>query len=270
MADYVLIEKVQGVGILTMNRPEQLNAMNQQLSSELHDAVTRMVADDEIGCIVITGAGTKAFSAGGDIHEQREDDQKYTQAELDARTAIRSRGTYEISACAKPTIGMINGLAYGGAAVLSSSLDMRIGCEHASFRFLAAAYGRINATWTLPNQVGWPIAKELLFSTRVVEAEEAYRIGLLNHLVPCAQLREKTMWLGHDDRQEPMRLRDGREGVAAQGYGPRSRGAVDERAGLHDQRRAGRQGRGGVPGVHRPQGAAALVVSGAPGSPAYV
>jgi enoyl-CoA hydratase/carnithine racemase len=195
MADYVLVEKVQGVGILTMNRPEQLNAMNHQLSSELHDAVTRMVADDEIGCIVITGAGTKAFSAGGDIHEQREDDQKYTQAELDARTAVRSRGTYEIAACAKPTIGMINGLAYGGAAVLSSSLDMRIGCEHASFRFLAAAYGRINATWTLPNQVGWPIAKELLFSTRVVEAEEAHRIGLLNHLVPCAQLREKTMWL---------------------------------------------------------------------------
>jgi enoyl-CoA hydratase/carnithine racemase len=195
MADYVLVEKVQGVGILTMNRPEQLNAMNHQLSSELHDGVTRMVADDEIGCIVITGAGTKAFSAGGDIHEQREDDQKYTQAELDARTAVRSRGTYEISACAKPTIGMINGLAYGGAAVLSSSLDLRIGCEHASFRFLAAAYGRINATWTLPNQVGWPIAKELLFSTRVVEAEEAHRIGLLNHLVPCAQLREKTMWL---------------------------------------------------------------------------
>jgi len=195
MADYVLIEKSQGVGILTLNRPEQLNAMNHQLSSELHDAVTRMVADDEVGCIVITGAGNKAFSAGGDIHEQREDDRKYSQEELDARTARRSRGSYEISACPKPTIGMMNGLAYGGASVLASSLDMRIGCEHASFRFLAAAYGRINATWTLPNQVGWPIAKELLFSTRVVEAEEAYRIGLLNHLVPCAQLRDKTMWL---------------------------------------------------------------------------
>ena len=61
---------------------------------------------------------------------------------------------------------MINGLAYGGAAVLASSLDMRVGCEHASFRFLAAAYGRINSTWTLPNQVGWPVAKELLFSGR--------------------------------------------------------------------------------------------------------
>jgi enoyl-CoA hydratase/carnithine racemase len=102
----------------------------------------------------------------------------------------------EISACPKPTIGMMNGLAYGGAAVLASSLDMRIGCEHCSFRFLAAAYGRINSTWTLPNQIGWPVAKELLFSGRAVEAPEAHRIGLLNHLVPCAELREKTMWLG--------------------------------------------------------------------------
>jgi enoyl-CoA hydratase/carnithine racemase len=72
---------------------------------------------------------------------------------------------------------------------------MRIGCEKTRFRFLAAAYGRINSTWTLPNQVGWPIAKELLFSARTVEAEEAFRIGLLNHLVPSAQLREKTMEL---------------------------------------------------------------------------
>jgi enoyl-CoA hydratase len=90
---------------------------------------------------------------------------------------------------------MLNGLAYGGAAVLASSLDMRVGCEATRFRFLAAAYGRINSTWSLPNQVGWPIAKELLFTARVVEAEEAYRIGLLNHLVPRDQLRAKTMQL---------------------------------------------------------------------------
>ena len=193
--EYILVEKEQGVAILTMNRPDKLNAMNRQLSAELHDAVKAMEADGAIGCIVITGAGDRAFSAGGDIHEQRENDRRYTQEELDARGAIRRRGDYEISACAKPTIGMMNGFAYGGAAVLASSLDMRIGCEHCRFRFLAAAYGRINSTWTLPNQVGWPIAKELLFSARVVEAEEAYRIGLLNHLVPCAQLRQNTMGL---------------------------------------------------------------------------
>jgi len=196
MADpVVLVEKTEGVAILTLNRPAQLNAMNAQLSAELRAAVARMTADAEVGCIVITGAGKRAFSAGGDIHEQREDDRRYSQADLDARNAVRARGSYEISACPKPTIGIMNGLAYGGAAVLASSLDMRIGCEHSSFRFLAAAYGRINSTWTLPNQVGWPVAKELLFSARTVEAEEAYRIGLLNHLVPCAELRAKTMWL---------------------------------------------------------------------------
>ena len=196
MADQVvLVEKTEGVAILTLNRPEQLNAMNAQLNAELRDAVARMSADDDVGCIVITGAGTRAFSAGGDIHEQREDDRRYTQAELDAKSLVRTRGSYEISACPKPTIGMMNGLAYGGAAVLASSLDMRVGCEHSSFRFLAAAYGRINSTWTLPNQVGWPIAKELLFTARVVEAQEAHRIGLLNHLVPCAELCAKTMWL---------------------------------------------------------------------------
>ena len=195
MADYLLTENVDGVAILTLNRPDQLNALNRQLSAELHAAVARAVADDEIGCIVITGAGQKAFSAGGDIHEQREHDRALSPDELDARTAVRARGSYEIAACPTPTIGMINGLAYGGAGVLSSSLDMRVGCEHASFRFLAAAYGRINTTWTLPNQVGWPVAKELLFSGREVKAEEAYRIGLLNHLVPCAELRDKTLWL---------------------------------------------------------------------------
>jgi enoyl-CoA hydratase len=195
MADHVLVDTTDGVAILTMNRPEQLNAMNRQLTTELHEAVMRMSADDEVGCIVITGAGDRAFSAGGDIHEQREDDRKHTQAELDARGAARARAFYEIAVCPKPTIGMINGLAYGGAGVLASSLDMRVGCEHASFRFLAAAYGRINTTWTLPNQIGWPIAKELLFSGREVKAEEAQRIGLLNHLVPCEQLRDKTMWL---------------------------------------------------------------------------
>jgi enoyl-CoA hydratase/carnithine racemase len=190
--EHILVDREDGVGIVTLNRPDKLNAMNRQLSSELREAVKEFDADDGIGCIVITGAGERAFSAGGDIHEQREDDRRFSQDELESR---RGRGSYEIAATAKPTIGMINGLAYGGAAVLASSLDMRVGCAETRFRFLAAAYGRINSTWSLPNQVGWPIAKELLFTARVVEAEEAHRIGLLNHLVPRAQLRAKTMEL---------------------------------------------------------------------------
>jgi enoyl-CoA hydratase/carnithine racemase len=164
--------------------------MNRQLSAELHAAVKAMDADDGVGCIVITGAG-KAFSAGGDIHEQREDDRKYTFEQLEAMR--EGRRAYDIAGSAKPTIGMMNGLAYGGAAVLSSSLDMRVGCEATRFRFLAAAYGRINSTWSLGAQIGWPMAKELLFTARIVEAEEAYRIGLLNHLVPREKLLDKTM-----------------------------------------------------------------------------
>ena len=194
--EFILVEKEEGVAILTLNRPEKLNAMNRQLNLELQDAVRSMNEDDEVGCIVITGAGERAFSAGGDIHEQRERDQESDQGSREEQDQRRSRGTYEISASLKPVIGMINGLAYGGAAVLSSSLDIRVGCERSSFRFLAAAYGRINSTWTLPNQVGWPIAKELLFTGRVVEAEEAHRIGLLNHLVPAEEMRAKTMEIG--------------------------------------------------------------------------
>ncbi len=191
--EHILTEKENGVGIVTMNRPEVLNAMNRQLTIELHDALQKYAADDAIGCIVITGSGERAFSAGGDIHEQRENDRKYTEEELDQRNENYLHISYDIGACPKPTIGMMNGLAYGGAAVLASSLDMRIGCEETKFRFLAAAYGRINSTWTLPNQVGWPMAKELLFTARLVEAEEALRIGLLNHLVSRADLRAKTM-----------------------------------------------------------------------------
>ena len=193
--EHILLEKEEGVAIITLNRPEVFNAMNRKLSQELHDAVVSMNADDEIGCLVITGAGERAFSAGGDIHEQRQNDQEMTEGQLDQRGKERAQRSYEISASPKPVIGMMNGLAYGGAAVLASSLDFRVGCERTQFRFLAAAYGRINSTWTLPNQVGWPIAKELLFTGRIVDAEEAYRIGLINHLIPSAELRAKTMEL---------------------------------------------------------------------------
>ena len=93
----------------------------------------------------------------------------------------------------KPIIGAINGLAYGGAALLSSTLDIRIGCERTAFRFLAASYGRVNSTWSLPTIVGMPKAKELLYTGRLVTAAEAERIGLLNQVVPSAELRQTAI-----------------------------------------------------------------------------
>jgi enoyl-CoA hydratase len=189
--EHILVEREDGVGIVTLNRPDVLNAMNRKLGAELLDTVKTLEADDGIGCLVITGAGDKAFSAGGDIKEQVADDKRYSREEQDRMG--NPRRALEIALCAKPVIGMMNGLAYGGAAVLASALDFRIGCERTKFRFLAAAYGRINSTWSLGSQIGWPQAKELLFTARIVEADEALRIGLINHLVPKAELRAKTM-----------------------------------------------------------------------------
>src|SRR5207237_5809801 len=95
--EHILVDAEDGVGILTLNRPDKLNAMNRKLAGELHDAVKEMDADDAIGCIVITGAGTRAFSAGGDIHEQREDDRRVTDEGLVAIRPPRS-GNYAIAA----------------------------------------------------------------------------------------------------------------------------------------------------------------------------
>jgi enoyl-CoA hydratase/carnithine racemase len=189
--EYIQVEREDGVGIITLNRPDVLNAMNRQLGAELLEAVHALDGDDGIGCLVVTGAGEKAFSAGGDIKEQLSDDKQYSREEQDRMG--HPRRSLDIASCRKPIIGMMNGLAYGGGAVLASSMDIRIGCERSRFRFLAAAYGRINSTWSLGSQIGWPQAKELLFTARIVEAEEACQIGLLNQLVPAAQLRTKTM-----------------------------------------------------------------------------
>src|SRR3989441_3832863 len=121
--EHILVEIEDGVGIITLNRPEKLNAMNRRLVSEMHEAVGRFDADDAVGCIVLTGAG-RAFSAGGDIHEQLEDDARYSDEVLD-RMRTR-RGYLDITMSPKPNIGIMNSLAFGGAVVLSSSLDIGI------------------------------------------------------------------------------------------------------------------------------------------------
>src|SRR5437660_12780924 len=113
--------------------------------------------------------------------------------QLALRGETRGHISWHIASYSKPLIGAINGLAYGGAALLSSSLDLRIGCEKTQFRFLAASYGRVNSTWSLPLLVGLPKAKELLYTGRIVAAEEAERIGLLNQVVPAARLIDSAL-----------------------------------------------------------------------------
>ena len=189
----LLLEKQDGVGIITLNRPERLNAISRTLGAEMNQALTRFEDDDEVKAIIVTGAGDKAFSAGRDIHEMVKQSEAPTEG---ASPDTAFDWVWHLASFKKPTIGVINGLAYGGGALLSSIFDIRLGCERTSFRFLAVVYGRVNSTWTLPLIVGWPIAKELLFTGRIVEAEEALRIGLLNKLVPCSELMKTALEMG--------------------------------------------------------------------------
>ena len=187
--EFIKTDRDDRVGIITLNRPEVLNALSVGLTRELDDAITEIEADDSFGAIVITGAGERAFSAGADIHENRALDPD----EREKITEERSEYSWHLTTATKPVIGAINGLCYGGGTVMATSLDFLIGCEKSSFRFLAVNYGQMNATWSLPMLVGINRAKELLYSGREVFADEAYHIGLINHLVPYDQLMEKSV-----------------------------------------------------------------------------
>lgn len=182
-------DQVDRVAIVTLNRPEVLNALSLQLVRELDEFVTQAEEDDSIGAIIITGAGERAFSAGADIHENREN----SEEQRDAGAAKRAEYSWHLAVSSKPIIGAINGLCYGGGTVMATGLDFLMGCEKSSFRFLAVNYGQLNATWSLPTMVPWPKAKELLYSGREVFADEAYHIGLINHLVPSGDLLDRTV-----------------------------------------------------------------------------
>ena len=220
--EVISTDQVDRVAIVTLNRPEVLNALNLKLVREVDEFLTEAEADDGIGAVIITGAGERAFSAGADIHENRE----FTQEQRDAGAAERSNYTWHMAACTKPVIGAINGLCYGGGTVMATSMDFLIGCEKSSFRFLAVNYGQLNATWSLPTLVGWGKAKELLYSGREVFAEEAYHIGLLNHLVPSEQLMEKTIEVAAGIAKKPARRREQHQAAAHRAHRQLAGGAI--------------------------------------------
>lgn len=203
--EYILTEHLEGIGLITLNRPEKLNALSFGLVRELDEEFTRLEDDDAIKAVILTGAGDRAFSAGADIHELA----GLSAEELGQRQEFRNQANWHIATFAKPLIGAINGLAYGGAALLSSTLDIRLGCERTKFRFLAASYGRVNSTWSLPLLVGLPKAKELLYTGREVTADEAERIGLLNQVVPAAQLRDTAVQMAEMIAKNDTRMVQG-------------------------------------------------------------
>jgi enoyl-CoA hydratase len=221
----IVVTRDEGVGIIRLNRPNVLNAISRNMYHEVNEAITAFENDPEIKAIIFTGTGEKAFSAGADIHEQVRNAENPLPPD-----PHREEYGWHVASCTKPTIGAINGLAFGGAAVMSSSFDIRVGCERTRFRFLAASYGRVNSTWSLPMQVGWPIAKELLFTARVVEADEAYRIGLLNHLVSADDLMPKAIELGKQIARNDARMVQGIKEIMIQNIGESWRWMYDNEA----------------------------------------
>lgn len=201
----ILTERLDKIAVITINRPEKLNALSYELACELDQELTNIENDDEIRVLVLTGAGPRAFSAGGDIMQMV----KSTPEEMAARSDVRREANWRLATFAKPIIGAINGLAYGAGAQLTTMLDIRIGCEHAEIQFLAAKYGRANSTWSLPLVVGLPKAKELLYTGRPVKAEEAERIGLLNQVVPCADLRSASIAMAQEIADNDARMVQG-------------------------------------------------------------
>src|SRR5438132_3261156 len=228
--EYILTAHFDSVAVITLNRPDKLNALSFPLVRELDEALTGYESDNEIKVVILTGAGERAFSAGADMHEMA----GLSAEELATRQEVRGHATWHIATFAKPLIGAINGLAYGGAALLSSSRDLRIGCEKTQFRFLAASYGRVNSTWSLPAQVGLPKAKELLYTGRIVAAEEAERIGLLNKVVPSAKLIETAVEIGQMIAKNDARMVEGIKRLLHEGMGLDWQGRYE----LEDEARA--------------------------------
>jgi|TARA_B100000530_G_scaffold263771_1_gene176639 enoyl-CoA hydratase len=190
----IKFEHKNKIAIITLNRPESLNAMNSDLRLEIVQAMEEVENNQDICAVIFTGEG-RAFSAGGDIKEQVKVAAMSDEERVVHREKIKKASNFSwlIANSKKPTIGAINGIAFGGAALLSSTFDIRVGSEKTSFRYLAATYGQANSTWSLPMVVGMAKAKELMFTGREVKAEEAFQIGLLNHLVAPDEVMPKSL-----------------------------------------------------------------------------
>ena len=184
--EFVTYEAEGAVGIITINRPKALNALNSQVLEEL-DATFSAVDLNTIRCLILTGAGEKSFVAGADIGEMS----TLTKAEGEAfgkkgNDVFRKIETFPI-----PVIAAVNGFALGGGCEISMSCDIRICSENAVFGQPEAGLGitpGFGGTQRLARVVGVGKAKEMIYSARNIKAEEAYRIGLVNNVYPIEEL----------------------------------------------------------------------------------
>ncbi len=177
MSEVLLYDVRDGIALLRMNRPEKRNAFNRELSLAVAGLMEELEANDDVHVVVLTGSG-QAFSAGADMTEA------LASVESGGRGDGMAQAVVRVAAFRKPIIAAVNGYAFGVGAVLAVSCDIRIASEQASFRFPGASYGLVVGGSQLPRIVGTAKAKELIFTARTVEAQEAERIGLVNQVVP--------------------------------------------------------------------------------------
>ena len=185
----ILWEKRQSVGIITINREDVRNALKAEIREDLAAALGLAENDPEARVLIITGAGKKVFSAGGDIKQMAENTMwDILERKLDIFAQIHN--------FPKPVIAAINGLALGGGCELAMACDFRIGSENARLGQPEINLGIFpggGATQRLPRLVGAGRAKELIFTGDVLDAREAERIGLLNKVFPAEELMDKTL-----------------------------------------------------------------------------
>jgi enoyl-CoA hydratase len=193
----LLVDRDGPIAILTVNRPKALNAMNQATLRELRAAMEALDADPGVGVVIVTGGGEKAFVAGADISEMAAFGPQ--QAEEHARRGQAVVAAFERAR--KPTIAAINGYALGGGLELALACDIRIASENAQVGLPEVSLGTIpgfGGTQRLSRIVGTGVAKELVLTGRRVKADEALRIGLVNRVVPQAELMETAKQMARD------------------------------------------------------------------------
>lgn len=186
----ILLDRKEGIATITFHRPEALNALNSQLLEELNAAVDEVSEDESVRVVVFTGEG-KAFISGADIHEMDEKN-SYDIIEYSRKGGDVFR---KIEQMKKPTIAAVNGYAFGGGLEFVLCTDIRIASDRAKLRLPEVTLGitpGFQGTQRLPKCVGMNKAKEIIFTGKMMTAEDAWKLGILNEVVPGEALMDKV------------------------------------------------------------------------------
>lgn len=209
----LIYEKKDNIGLLTINRPDKMNAISNELTSELRSLLDELEKDNDLRAVVITGAGDKAFVAGADIKELVDRDARLGRQVSSERQKIFSR----IENLPVPVIAAVNGYALGGGLEIALACNIRICSEKAQFGAPEVKLGIIpgdGGTQRLPRLVGLGRAMEMILTGDFIDAQEAYRIGLVNAVVPPEELMDKAMELAKKiASRPPLAVRYAKEAV---------------------------------------------------------